>query len=369
MNQSAVSTRILWTAAAMMSLAAVFILAYTYMLPVLAGAVIAFILYYPAKWLTASCRIPFSLSIIITILAFCSLIAGLIAVFGFLFWHDIVRFIEQIPGLFSELSTAIEQSISYILPMIAKAEAFLLSKGVIEETSGDDVIHSLKDQAVVLIQNFGEILFIELSRFLSSLPGIAVGGVIALISAYFFIKEASALKKVLKPFFGSALSVHISSLIKAVKFYTWSYVQAQMLLTAITAVIVLCGLLILDVKGAPAIALTSALLDLIPIVGTSLLFIPWVFYCWVSGDMQLMIGLLITQTVISLSRQVLEPKIIGQTLGIHPFITFLIIYISFQSVGVMGVLFSPLILLTVSTLIKAGTIRLIWIYIKKGTIL
>ncbi|KIL46305.1 AI-2E family transporter [Jeotgalibacillus campisalis] len=356
-------------AAGLLALVGLFGLAYTYMLPVLVGAVISFVLYYPSLWVHRYCRLPFAISIIITILGFCSLIAGFITVIGFLFWHDIVRFIEQIPGLFSKLSRAIEESISRLLPIIEEVETFLISKGLITRSSGDSFIHSLEDQALSFIKNTGEMLFIELSLFLSSLPGMAVGGVIALISAYFFIKEMAALKKVLKPFLGKSLSVHISSLSKAVKFYTWSYVQAQMLLTAITAAIALCGLLILNVSGAPAIAVFAAILDLIPIVGTSLLFIPWIFYCWVSGDMVMMTGLAITQVVITVSRQVLEPKIIGQTLGIHPFITFLIIYISFQSVGVMGVLFSPLLLLTISTLIKAGTIRLIWIYIKKGTIL
>ncbi|PPA71619.1 sporulation integral membrane protein YtvI [Jeotgalibacillus proteolyticus] len=345
------------------------IAAYQFMLPVLAGGILSLFLYSPSQRLHQFSRLPLTLCITIIILCFCTASTGLIIIVGALFWNDIVRLVEQIPALFKMLADAVQNSFYQLLPLITKIENWTHSKGLIPDYTTDSLLRSLEKQFTELIQKAGEVLFIELSLFLSTLPGMLFETVITLLSSFFFIKERERLTLKIKALLSSSFRSHVKKVAAAIRFYTWSYVQAQMLLTAITAVIVLSGLLILKIDGAPAIALAAALLDLIPLIGTSALFLPWIFYCWINELNSLMIGLIIIQSLLVASRQILEPKIIGQTLGIHPFITFLLIYLSFQSFGFMGIIFSPLILLLISTFIKSGTASLIKEYIKNGTVL
>ncbi|WP_165967101.1 sporulation integral membrane protein YtvI [Jeotgalibacillus sp. S-D1] len=368
MTNSSLPARLIAVIAGILLLLVLFAAAYRYMLPVLFGWVISFLLYHPSCLLHRSSRLPFSLSIFLTITGFCCFVIGIFAVAGFLFWSDFLRLVERIPELFTQLTDAFQLAIAKVLPLINFAETWLKSKGIINQHTSDTIILSLEHKAVAFMQQAGEGLFIELSLLISSLPSMIFGGMIALISTYFFIKEKSRIQSALKRVLPAAINGYKVKMSESIRFYAGSYIQAQLLLAVITAAIVLIGLLFLKIEGAPAIALIAAILDLIPIVGTSILFIPWIFYCWIQGMHSLVIGLIIIQCVNTAVRQVMEPKIIGQSLGIHPFITFLLIYVTFQWFGFKGVILSPLILLTISTLIRAGTFSALWMYIKKGTI-
>ncbi|MEW9500656.1 sporulation integral membrane protein YtvI [Jeotgalibacillus marinus] len=351
-----------------LSCVALFAIAYEFMLPILIGFGLSMVLYKPSVMIHRYCKIPFSLSVLSVILSMFTAIAGITFSIGLLFWADFIELIKRLPHLFTQFTTAIQSSIVKILPLIEQAESWLLSKNLLDQHTANSLVKSIENTAVSFVQGVGETIVIELSLLVSTLPSMVFSSFIVLISAYFFTKEKEEIKKRFNDALPSAVVSYNTQLSKAIHFYSWSYVQAQMLLTAITATIVLIGLMILRVEGAPALALISALLDLLPVVGTSLLFVPWIFYYWINGLEEMMIGLIIIQCVILVARQLLEPKIIGQKLGIHPFIAFLLIYLSFQWFGLKGVIFSPLIMLTISTLTKAGTFNLLWIYIKKGTI-
>lgn len=144
----------------------------------------------------------------------------------------------------------------------------------------------------------------------------------------------------------------------------FGYIKAQCILIAISAFITLIGLLILDMNHAFTITLIIAFVDLLPLVGTGIIFIPWIGYLFFSGDYSLTIGLTIIYMVIIFVRQILEPKILSVNIGVSPLIALLTLFISIQWWGGTGILITPLILVVINTCYRAGVFKSIWYYVK-----
>lgn len=116
-----------------------------------------------------------------------------------------------------------------------------------------------------------------------------------------------------------------------------------MLLVSLTGLESLIGLTILGVSYAHLLALTVAFFDFLPILGPGTFYIPWSIWMFLSGNIRLGIGLLILYAIIVVVRQLLEPKVIGQSIGLHPLATLIALYFGFTLLGVWGLILGPAI--------------------------
>lgn len=135
------------------------------------------------------------------------------------------------------------------------------------------------------------------------------------------------------------------------------YIKAQFKLISITFVMVFISLLLLGVPNILSLALLSALLDLLPLLGIPVLFIPWSIYLFVIGNSSLAIWLLIVLALVMLVRQILEPKITGNTLGVSAFTMLSCMIISLSLFGVAGLILSPILLILIKALIDQGYLK------------
>jgi predicted PurR-regulated permease PerM len=106
-------------------------------------------------------------------------------------------------------------------------------------------------------------------------------------------------------------------------------------------VILLIGFLILGVKYAILLAVIFALLDMLPLIGIGILMIPWGFFEIIFGNTGLGIGILVLFAVAEITRNLIEPKIVGKNLGIHPILTLVLLYASYSLFGIFGLLLIP----------------------------
>ena len=120
----------------------------------------------------------------------------------------------------------------------------------------------------------------------------------------------------------------------------------------ITFAITLFGLLILGVNGAFVIALLIALLDILPIIGVGTVLIPWSIIGFAIGNHKLGIGLLALFAVNSVVRELLEPRIVGKSLNIHPLLMLALIYVGYALFGLQGLLMIPVIAVLIGFFIK-----------------
>jgi predicted PurR-regulated permease PerM len=109
--------------------------------------------------------------------------------------------------------------------------------------------------------------------------------------------------------------------------------------------ILLIGFLLLRVSLPLFFALGIAVLDALPLFGTGTALLPWSLFSMISGDLHLGLGLLILYAVCALSRNVLEPKLLGAQLGVSPLLTLLAIYVGYRVSGFGGMLLLPILTL------------------------
>ena len=121
------------------------------------------------------------------------------------------------------------------------------------------------------------------------------------------------------------------------------YLRACLFLGLLTFCLSFIGLAILKIPYAFILALLLATVDLLPLLGTGIILIPWAVICLRLGQVKLGIGLLALYTVSTLTRQILEPKLIGDGLGLHPLLSLFSMYAGLRLLGVWGMILAPLV--------------------------
>lgn len=186
---------------------------------------------------------------------------------------------------------------------------------------------------------------------------------VAIILAFFLSMEIKDWRKIahdkMPKTFKTAFAFVQGNVFKAIG----SYLKAQLILISITFAIVLIGLFILGTGNEITMALVCALFDVLPLLGVSTILIPWIIYLFIVGQSTLAIGLIILLAVVLIVRQLLEPKITGNSIGVSSaFLMLSFVIISMSAFGVAGLILSPILLILIKELIQQGYLQS-WIYL------
>ena len=138
----------------------------------------------------------------------------------------------------------------------------------------------------------------------------------------------------------------------------WKMVKSYMIIMMITFMEVYAGLSILRIKYALPIAAIVAVLDILPVLGTGSVIIPWAIVELILKNYFLGFGLLILYVTVTVMRHVIEPRIVGHQIGLHPIITITAMYAGLRLFSVAGLLIGPVVALTVKYLNDEGKINL-----------
>jgi sporulation integral membrane protein YtvI len=135
--------------------------------------------------------------------------------------------------------------------------------------------------------------------------------------------------------------------LRVLKNTVWGWVVAQAKLVGITFCILSAGFLLLQISHPLLWAGLTCLVDILPILGTGTVLIPWSAICFLQGETLRGVGLLGIYVAAWLTRSVLEPKLIGKQLGLDPLVTLMAMYTGYQLWGLLGMILSPLLAVTV----------------------
>lgn len=186
---------------------------------------------------------------------------------------------------------------------------------------------------------------------------------IAIILAFFLSMEIKDWRKIAHDKMPKTLKTAWAFLQGNVLKAIGSYLKAQVILISITFVIVLVGLLILRTGNVLTMALVCAVFDVLPLLGVSTILIPWIIYLFIVGNTSLAIGLTILLAVVLIVRQLLEPKITGNSIGISSaFLMLSFVILSTSAFGFAGLILSPILLILIKELIQQGYLQQ-WIHL------
>ena len=198
----------------------------------------------------------------------------------------------------------------------------------------------------------------KLTDIAVSVPSFLLNIVIMIVATIFLIVDYEAIQKFIKRQLSDKtnelmhnIASHLGSVLK-------KYILSYSLIMLITFGEIFAGLSIIGVKYSALIAILIAVFDILPVVGSGLILVPWAIISLIIGNLGLGIGLFILWAVVCVVRQIIEPKIVGNSVGMHPFLTLFAMLAGNFIYGGIGILLLPITLALCQSLNSSGVVKL-----------
>ncbi len=179
----------------------------------------------------------------------------------------------------------------------------------------------------------------------SALPSVLFFLIVSVVACFYFCTDGMQITRGLLSFLPHQWQQKLPHLRENLRDVLRKYVKAYGILLLLTFALLLGGFLILRVEYAFLLAFLIALADLLPVIGVGTILIPWGIVLLLQKQFYLGFGLLILYLVISLIRQVAEPKVLGKSLGLDPLLTLFATYVGFSLFGLLGMILAPIVAL------------------------
>ncbi len=179
------------------------------------------------------------------------------------------------------------------------------------------------------------------TSFATSLPSAMIFVIAAIVSTYFLSSDYHNIKHIIAEKTPLKWRLRFRQTKEHVSVTLVSYLRALLVLLCITFVELSLGLAILGVKNAVLVGAVIAIIDALPILGTGWILMPWAVICLFSRNYFLAIGLAVLYGVVVVVRNMIEPKIVGNHIGLHPLVTLFSMYIGLKLFGIIG-MFMPI---------------------------
>ncbi len=187
-----------------------------------------------------------------------------------------------------------------------------------------------------------------------AVPDIFVLVIVTLVSFYLFSLQLPDLKQSFLRLFTDRAREKVRIILDDINHAIVGFVRAQLIISLITYLFIVAGLLILDIRYALALALLIVLVDILPILGTGFVMLPWSAFLFMTGDSFTAVGIIVLYLLIIVLRRIIEPKILGQNIGLSPLTTIISMYVGFKVIGLGGIFLGPAVCIIFKAMRKAG---------------
>lgn len=192
----------------------------------------------------------------------------------------------------------------------------------------------------------------------AALPGILVMFLITAIATYFISRDKVAVREFILGLFPDEMRAGAIEIKDRLTHSTIGLLKAQALMVLLTFAVFFIGLSLMGVRYALSIALMSALLDVLPVLGPGLVFLPWAAYAFLIGDTGFGTGLLILYGVVAIVRGSAQAYVIGERIGLHPLATLLALYLGVVAFGPVGFIYGPMVAIVLKAAVAVGLLPL-----------
>jgi len=307
--------------------------------PFLLGTVLAFSAEPMVKFLHKKLHIPRGISAGIGVGMTFALLSMLLLSLCSLLLRELGSLANVLPDLGETAKTGFSLVRSWLLQLSAHSPESL------QPVLRQNVDNFFSDSTALLDRGIGYLLGLA-GSLLTHVPDSALSLGTAVISAFLISARLPKLRR----FFLRRIPVDwlrsLRETGKQLRRILGGWITAQCKLTGVSFVISFLGLVILRIPYALVWALAICLVDAFPVLGTGTILIPWSLVCMLQGDTARAIGLASTYVAITLTRSMLEPKLLGRHLGLDPLVTLIALYAGFRLWGIGGMLLAPVLTVT-----------------------
>ena len=171
-----------------------------------------------------------------------------------------------------------------------------------------------------------------------SIPNLLVNMVIMILSSYLFLADRESIMRWLKEHLPAFVFRYIEYMKRDAKGLIGGYFLAQFRIMCVVALILAAGFLVLGVRYGVLLAFLTAILDFLPIFGTGTVLFPWAVVKLFAGEYAYATGLILLYILTQVVRQIIQPKIVGESMGLPPLMTLFLLYLGFKLRGLTGMI-------------------------------
>ncbi|MBQ7320948.1 MAG: sporulation integral membrane protein YtvI [Clostridia bacterium] len=186
-------------------------------------------------------------------------------------------------------------------------------------------------------------------RVVRGVPSFLIFTVVTLVACFYFSADLATVHRAMQSFLPPRFARRLPAWRARMKEVLRQYARAYLLILVITFLELYVALSILGVEYAFLIAALTALLDILPVLGVGIVLIPWAAVLLIGRRFYVGVGLLITYAVVMAVRQIIEPRVVSGSLGLHPLLTLFCMYVGYRVFGLFGMMLAP-----AATIVLAG---------------
>lgn len=331
------------------------VLGLRYVLPIVMPFVIAFVISYflqrPVGFLEKKAGLAHKPIAILAVLVFYVIVGGIITLVGAKVLSRAINLASELPTLY------ITHVYPFFVEILHNLERVLirLDLGELNVASGSSgqIIQSFSEMISGLP---GKVMDIA-TGFAVSVPGLFVDIVIMIISTFFITIDYRRLTG----FCMRQLNENSKKIFLEIKEYVVGTllvcIGSYIIIMSVTFVELSIALSFIGINHAILVAACIAVFDILPVLGTGGIMIPWALLTAVYGNYPLALELFLIYIAITVIRNIIEPKIIGGQLGLHPVVTLVSMFIGVDFFGVIGLFGFPICLSLLRHLNDHGVIK------------
>ncbi|AMA71883.1 MULTISPECIES: sporulation integral membrane protein YtvI [Aneurinibacillus] len=256
----------------------------------------------------------------------------------------------ELAGKLPELSSKVMEFLEHYM---WKWEAYAISLPFDTTNTIQDVIQALKTSATNAATAITKVVL----SGVAAIPGFFIVAIIYLVALFLISLDLPRLHRNFLNLFTDSAREKVELVMNQLFRATVGFLRAQVILSLLTYILALIGLMILGVKYALLLSLIIVIVDLLPILGTGSFLVPWAIYSFAVGNSRLAIGLVILFVAITIIRRIIEPKVLGSSLGISALAALISLYVGFQLLGFIGLILGPALIIVFESLRKAGFLK------------
>lgn len=253
-------------------------------------------------------------------------------------------YFQKLEPVLLEFNDWIVENAKLISPDAASAISQVITNGI---NYISDVIKNISISVVQIV-----------TRLISNFPLYLISVIFTIVLSVFISVEYNNITAFIKRQLPDKFN---STFTEAKTFLTgtlWKMIKSYMIILFITFIELLIGLNMLDVTYALPLAAIIAVLDIMPIIGTGGIIIPWAIVELILNNYRMGGGLLILYVTVTVVRNIVEPRIVGHQIGLHPIITITAMYAGLRLFGFAGFIIAPVVAILVKYLNDTGKIHL-----------
>ncbi len=318
----------------------------TTLLPFIIGVTFAIVLEPIISFLERRLRIPRGPSVFATLIA-----AGALASYG------VFMIISQLIGELVLLGSLLPQYTETITNMSTDllGQIEILNENL-PNVMSQNIQMSVTDFLDALEGGTKDLINRVLGMF-SSLPSFLLISIITLVATFFIARDKDLIIDTIMQFVPPRARDRATKFRETVSVDLFGYIKGRFVMLLISILIAAVGLFLIDTRYWILLAIIIGLLDQIPIIGPGIIFTPWVAMSVIAGDIDRAVYLTILYFIIFAFRNFAEPKIMGDSVGLHPLIMLIAIYGGVVFFGVAGIFVGPVIAIIIRATTASGLFK------------